>query len=166
MTNHRQQTIPASVWRHPLHFCAFGFGVGAIPVAPGTFGTLLAVPVYGLLQTLSLPLYLTAVFLLLGFGVFCCHVTARDIGVHDHPGIVWDEITGYLVTMTAAPPGWLWMAIGFILFRFFDIVKPWPVRLLDRRVGGGLGIMLDDVMAAIYSMAVLQLLARTDLVHL
>ena len=159
MTDSRQSALPAAIWRHPLHVCALGFGVGAVPVAPGTFGTLLAVPLYFLMQPLALSWYLAIVAALFIFGVVCCHVTARNLGVHDHPAIVWDEIVGYLVTMTAAPRGWPWIVIGFVLFRFFDIAKPWPVRQVDHRIGGGIGIMLDDVVAALYSALVLQALA-------
>ena len=150
--------VPASVWRNPWHFLAFGAGAGAMPVAPGTFGTLVAVPLYLLLAPLALPFYLAVVVAMLLLGIWLCHVTARDIGVHDHGGIVWDEIVGYLLTMAAAPAGWLWVIVGFILFRLFDIVKPWPVNLADRHVSGGFGIMLDDVIAALYAWLVLQLM--------
>ena len=159
MSGSRQSALPATIWRHPLHWCALGFGIGAVPFAPGTFGTLLAVPVYFFMQPLALSWYLAVVAALFIFGIVCCHVTAQHLKVHDHPAIVWDEIVGYLVTMTAAPRGWWWMVIGFVLFRFFDIVKPWPVRQVDRRLGGGIGIMLDDVAAALYSALVLQALA-------
>jgi phosphatidylglycerophosphatase A len=81
------------------------------------------------------------------------------MGVHDHPGIVWDEFVGYWITMFAAPAGWLWIVIGFILFRFFDVLKPWPIAGLDKRVSGGMGIMIDDVMAGIYAAICLQVLA-------
>lgn len=142
---------PRSVWRNPVHFLAFGFGSGAVPVAPGTFGTLVAVPIYLLLMSLPFWSYVAIVLAMLGVGIWLCHITSRDLGVHDHPGIVWDEIVGYLITMLAAPPGWLWIVIGFILFRFFDILKPWPIAWLDRQVSGGLGIMLDDVLAGVYA---------------
>jgi phosphatidylglycerophosphatase A len=151
-----RQTIPASVWRNPVHFLAFGCGAGAVPVAPGTFGSLVAVPLYLLLQGLPLAYYLIVVAGMLIFGIWLCGRTAADIGVHDHGGIVWDEIVGYLLTMAAAPPGGLAVALGFFLFRLFDILKPWPIRLADRQVGGGFGIMLDDVLAAVYSWLVLQ----------
>ncbi len=147
---------PASVWRNPVHFLAFGFGLGAAPVAPGTFGTLAALPFFWLMSPLALPAYL-AVLLVLGLvGIWLCHVTSRDLGVHDHSGIVWDEIVGYLITLAAAPPGWEWLLAGFVLFRFFDILKPWPISWLDKQVHGGLGIMLDDVLAGIFAWAVLQ----------
>jgi len=146
----RRNTVPASVWRNPVHFLAFGGGAGAMPVAPGTFGTLVAIPLYLLLQPLSLLYYLLTLAIMTLFGIWLCGRTAADIGVHDHGGIVWDEIVGYLLTMIAAPPGWLAVVLGFALFRLFDIVKPWPIRLADRHVGGGFGIMLDDVLAAGY----------------
>lgn len=152
--------LPTSIWRNPVHFLAFGFGSGAMPFAPGTFGTLMAVPVYLLMGSLDLWLYLLITLLLAIVGVWLCHVTARDLGVHDHSGIVWDEIVGYLITMIAAPPGWQMMLLGFILFRFFDILKPWPIRWVDRRVPGGLGIMLDDVLAGTFAALVLQISAH------
>ncbi len=147
---------PASIWRNPIHFLAFGFGSGAMPVAPGTFGTLAAVPIYWLLQPLDLWIYLSVVLAVCIVGIWLCDVTSRDLGVHDHGGIVWDEIAGYLITMIAAPPGWQWMLLGFVLFRFFDILKPWPIGWVDRRVHGGLGIMLDDVIAAVFAWVILQ----------
>ncbi|HHH36516.1 MAG TPA: phosphatidylglycerophosphatase A [Gammaproteobacteria bacterium] len=142
---------PPSIWRNPVHFLAFGCGAGAAPWAPGTFGTLAAVPLYLLVRDLPLGIYLLLTGTLFAVGVWLCGSTARDIRVHDHPGIVWDEVVGFFLTMTAAPPGWHWLVGGFLLFRLFDVWKPWPVRLLDRRVGGGLGIMLDDAVAALYA---------------
>jgi phosphatidylglycerophosphatase A len=149
-------TVPASVWRNPVHFLAFGCGAGAMPVAPGTFGTLVAVPLYLLLEGLPLAYYLIVVAVMTAFGIWLCGRTAADIGVHDHGGIVWDEIVGYLLTMAAAPAGWMPIVLGFLLFRLFDIIKPWPIRLADKRVGGGFGIMLDDLLAAGYSWLMLQ----------
>ena len=151
---------PRTVWRNPVHFAAFGFGSGAVPVAPGTFGTLMAIPIYVLLlPNLAWPLY--SVFLIVTFalGVFLCGKTAHDIGVHDHGGIVWDEFVGYWITMFLAPPGWLWIAVGFLLFRFFDIIKPWPIRWLDKNVSGGFGVMIDDVLAGLMAFACLQIAA-------
>ncbi len=151
-----KNSTPRSVWRNPIHFLAFGFGSGAMPFAPGTFGTLAALPIYLLMVPLSLWAYLAVVLVMTLLGVWLCHVTSRDLGVHDHGGIVWDEIVGYLITMIAAPPGWQWIVAGFVLFRFFDIIKPWPIGWADRRVHGGLGIMLDDVLAAVLAWTVLQ----------
>jgi phosphatidylglycerophosphatase A len=144
-------------WSNPLHLLAFGLGSGAAPKAPGTFGTIAAIPLYLLLNQLTQLHYLIVVLLLAGFGVWLCHVVAQDLGVHDHPGIVWDEWVGFFITMWLAPTGWGWLLLGFVLFRFFDIVKPWPIDLLDNNVPGGLGIMLDDVVAGLYSFALIQL---------
>lgn len=150
---------PASVWRNPVHFLAFGLGSGAAPRAPGTFGTLAALALYLLLPAMSPVVYL--LFLLVGFvlGVWLCGKTAQDIGVHDHGGIVWDEFIGFWLTMFLAPPGLVWLLCGFVLFRLFDIVKPWPIRWFDRHVHGGFGIMIDDVLAGVMAWICLQLLA-------
>jgi len=142
---------------HPVDCLALGFGSGLMPHAPGTAGTLVAIPLYLLLQTLALNLYLPLVIGLFLLGIPICAHTARRLGVHDHPGIVWDEIVGYLVTMTLAPPGWVWVAAGFVLFRIFDVIKPWPISWCDRRVHGGFGIMLDDLLAGVMAAAALQL---------
>ncbi len=146
--------------KSPVHLLAFGFGSGLAPRAPGTVGTLAAVPFYLLAAPLSLPAY--AVFLALAFvlGVYLCDRASRDLQVHDHPGIVWDEFVGYWITLFAAPAGWLWVLVAFVLFRLFDILKPWPIGWLDRRVHGGLGIMLDDVVAGLMAWACLQALVR------
>ena len=138
------------------HFFAFGFGSGLAPKAPGTFGTLAAVPIYWLIQDLSWPIYATWLIVTFALGVYWCDRSSRQLGVHDHGGIVWDEFVGYWITMFLAPAGWLWMLLGFVLFRFFDIIKPWPIGWLDRKVGGGFGIMIDDVLAGIYALIVLQ----------
>ena len=144
---------------NPIHCLAFGFGSGLAPKAPGTFGTLLAVPLYLLLSQLSLLPYILVVVIAFAIGIYLCGRTATDLGVHDHPGIVWDEFVGFWITMIAAPAGWLWVVIGFILFRLFDIWKPWPIRFFDKNVESGLGIMIDDVLAGIYALMVLQLIA-------
>ncbi|GAB3272889.1 phosphatidylglycerophosphatase A family protein [Parahaliea aestuarii] len=140
----------------PVHFLAFGLGSGLAPRAPGTFGTLAAVPLYLLAAQLGLVAYSAFLVLTFALGVYLCGRTSRELGVHDHPGIVWDEFVGYWITMCAAPAGWLWVATGFVLFRIFDILKPWPIGWLDRRVHGGLGIMLDDVVAGLIAWACLQ----------
>jgi phosphatidylglycerophosphatase A len=141
----------------PRRFLALGLGSGLAPVAPGTFGTLAAIPLFLLLQPLSLLHYSAVIIAAFLIGVWLCDVTARQLGVHDHPGIVWDEFVGYWITMLLAPPGWMWIGVGFILFRIFDILKPWPIRWIDKKVGGGFGIMLDDVLAGIYGLIVLQI---------
>jgi phosphatidylglycerophosphatase A len=152
--------VSARLLAHPLGFMGFGFGSGLVPVAPGTAGTLAAVPLYLLLRELPLESYLAVVALFFLVGLPVCAHAARRLGVHDHPAIVWDEIVGYLVTMVAAPPGLVWMLAGFVLFRFFDIFKPWPIRWCDRRVHGGFGIMLDDLLAGVFSAGLLQITSR------
>lgn len=148
---------PASVWRNPVHFLAFGLGSGASPWAPGTAGTLAAVPLYFLLAQLPLPYYLAMLLITFVIGCWLCGKTSADLGVHDHGGIVWDEFVGYWITMLALPVSWSWALAGFVLFRFFDILKPWPIRWIDTKVQGGFGIMLDDVLAAVYAGALLHL---------
>ena len=142
----------------PIHFLAFGFGSGLAPFAPGTFGTLAAIPLYLLMQPLSLPLYLFIVAVVSFVGIWICDKSSTALGVHDHSGIVWDEFAGYFVTMIAAPKGWLWIVIGFAFFRLFDIWKPWPISVLDKKVAGGLGIMVDDLLAGVFALLCLQLL--------
>jgi phosphatidylglycerophosphatase A len=146
----------AGVWRNPIHLLAFGLGAGLVPVAPGTFGTLVALPLYYYLQRLASGWYLLLLAALFIAGIVLCGKTARDLRTPDHSGIVWDEIVGYLVTMFMAPTGWQWMLLGFVLFRLFDIWKPFPIRWFDRNVHGGLGIMLDDVAAGVAAALVLQ----------
>ncbi len=130
-----------------------------MPKLPGTTGTLVGILFYWPLQNLDWPIYIGTVLVLFLLGIWLCGKTATNLGVHDHPAIVWDEIVGYLVTMTMVPPGWLWVIAGFLLFRLFDIWKPWPIRWVDKRVQGGFGIMLDDVLAAIYALLILQITA-------
>lgn len=150
--------IPADiVFRDPYCFLGLGFGAGLAPVAPGTFGTLAALPVYALVAGLPLPVYLAVVIGLFLAGVPICRRCEERLGVSDHSGIVWDEIVGYLITMAAAPASWRAAALGFVLFRAFDILKPWPIRRLDRTVHGGLGIMLDDSVAGLFAAACLYL---------
>ena len=140
--------FPPGIWKDPRCVVAFGFGAGAASRAPGTVGTLMGVPAL---------VYLGIVAAFLIIGIWICAHTERKLGMHDHPGIVWDEIVGYLVTMFLAPVGWLSVLGGFVLFRLFDIWKPFPIGLLERRIRGGLGTMLDDVLAGLYGFAALQL---------
>ena len=140
-----------------MQFLAFGFGSGLSPWAPGTAGTLLAVPIYLLIADWSLPVYSLFVLVAAALGIWFCDVASRELGVHDHPGIVWDEFVGYWITMWALPNNWLWVIAGFVVFRILDITKPWPIGLLDKRVGGGFGIMIDDIIAGLMACAVLHL---------
>lgn len=145
----------------PVHLWAFGFGSGLAPVAPGTFGTLVGVVFYAAIGWLPQELYWVVTMALFLLGLFLCGASARLLVVHDHPGIVWDEIVGLLITLvpvnmgiaqlTADLPVWLWVVIGFAWFRAFDIIKPWPIRWVDRHVAGGTGIMLDDALAGAYA---------------
>ena len=144
-----------SIWSNPVHLLAFGLGAGASPYAPGTVGTLLAIPLVWLLAQWPLWVYLAVTVALFVIGVWVCEKTSKDIGVHDHSGIVFDEVVGYLITMIAVPVGLWTLLAGFFLFRLFDIVKPWPIRWLDKQVKGGFGIMIDDVLAGLFALAVL-----------
>jgi len=152
----KRNRVDVALLRHPIHFLSLGFGSGLSPYAPGTAGTLVAIPIFWLMATLPLPIYLVVVVVLFLIGIYLCQVTTDRLGAHDHSAIVWDEVVGYLLTMTAVPFDWRWVIAGFFLFRLFDVWKPWPVRALDRSVEGGLGIMLDDIGAAIYAALSLQ----------
>lgn len=146
------------VWQNPVYFLAFGFGSGLMPKAPGTWGTLAAVPLYLLLAGRPLVLYLSFTLVAFLLGVWLSERVTQELGIHDYAGIVWDEVVGYLLTMTMVPVGLVWMIAGFLLFRLFDIWKPQPIRLVDQRVKGGLGVMLDDLLAACPAWLILQLL--------
>ena len=139
------------IFSNPVHIFSAGFGAGLSPVAPGTVGTLLAIPVYLILASFGTGIYVSCVVLLFLAGCYTCKQTAQALGEHDHPMIVIDEIVGYLLTMLFVPVTWYWVLAGFLLFRVFDILKPWPVSLADRQITGGLGIMVDDLLAAVYS---------------
>ncbi|WP_456376523.1 phosphatidylglycerophosphatase A family protein [Thiolapillus sp.] len=152
--------LPPPDLKNPVHFLAFGFGSGCAPVAPGTWGTLVAVLLYLPLSLLPLLPYVLVTAAVAVVGIWLCGRTAADLQEHDHPGIVWDEFAGFFVTMIAAPSGWQWIVAGFLLFRLFDIWKPWPIRVLDRRVSGGFGIMVDDLLAGVYALILLQLAYR------
>jgi phosphatidylglycerophosphatase A len=141
-------------------FVAFGFGSGLSRYAPGTMGTVAAIPFAILLKSLPTVwfwLLLVGLFLV---GIHLCDVSSRRLGQHDPGGIVWDEMVAYWLTVAFLPLSWPWWLAAFVLFRFFDILKPWPIRRLEKHFSGGLGIMLDDIAAAAYSMAILAVLAR------
>ncbi len=140
--------IPVKALLSPVNLLALGFGSGLTPKAPGTAGTLL-----GWLLALMFPLLLQGWVIVVAslLGVYICHQSAKKLAVHDHPGIVWDEFCGIWLTLFLAPVGLAWSIAAFVLFRFFDIVKPWPISYLDSKVQGGLGIMVDDLLAAIFA---------------
>ncbi len=150
---------PAAILTNPAHCLAFGFGAGLAPKAPGTVGTLVAIPLHFLMAQVAFNLvfYISMIVAAFLFGIYLCGKTARDLGVHDHGGIVWDEFVGYWITMILVPLTWYWVLAGFVAFRFFDIVKPWPIGWLDMKVHGGFGIMLDDAIAGLYAAIVIQL---------
>jgi phosphatidylglycerophosphatase A len=158
--NYTVPPIPSSIWKNPWHFIAFGFGTGTIPVAPGTFGTLIAIPFYLFLTAYSPTTYIILTIAISVFSIWLCNKVSQEINVHDHQGMCIDEIVGYLVTMIGAPYGWRWILLGFVLFRIFDIWKPWPIRQVDAQVTGGLGMILDDVLAGVYSLIIIHILAR------
>lgn len=149
------------VFAHPAHFVSFGFGVGLMRLAPGTFGTLLALPLYWyLLRALSPLEALLTLAVLFAIGVWACSVTGRDLGVADHGAMVWDEVVAFLLILLVAPEQPAWQAAAFFLFRAFDVVKPSPIREFERRVKGGLGVMADDILAAGYTLLVLAIVRR------
>ena len=150
-------------WRflfsHPAHLLAFGFGSGLARKAPGTIGTLVAFPMYWYLA----PRLTNAMFLLVliwsfAIGVWVCDKTGKALGVADYGGIVWDEIVAFLLVLFFTPPGWEWSFLAFVLFRFFDIIKPPPIRYFDSNWHGGLGVMFDDLLAAGYSLLCMALI--------
>jgi len=142
----------------PIHFLALGFGSGLAPKAPGTFGTLAAIPVFFIALQLPSLYYLLLTLFMSVAGIYICGKAAKDAGVHDHGAIVWDEIVGFMITMYLIPVSWLTVLVGFVLFRIFDILKPWPISYLDKNCHGGLGIMLDDIAAGIAAWACMMLI--------
>ncbi|MFZ5574306.1 MAG: phosphatidylglycerophosphatase A [Pseudomonadota bacterium] len=146
------------LFAHPAHLIAFGFGTGLAPRAPGTVGTLLGLPLFWAIVSVAPDrpnqiILLIAAFLL---GIWACARAGRALGVPDHGGIVWDEIVAFALVLVFTPPAWAWVAIAFALFRLFDILKPWPIRLADRRLKNGFGVMFDDMLAALYAIAALK----------
>lgn len=142
----------------PSGLLAFGFGSGLSPFAPGTMGTLMAIPFTFALKSLGTTGFWIVLLLLFLLGVWVCDRVSHKLGVHDHGGIVWDEMVGYWLSMAFVPLQWQWLLAAFVLFRFFDIVKPWPIRQLDQKVSGGFGIMIDDIVAALFTIIILAVL--------
>lgn len=159
MSNHTK--IEPRFLFHPVHFLALGLGSGMPGKAPGTFGTVAAVIIFLSVHWLFGPLnwivFLGLILATAIMGIYLCGKTASDLGVHDHGGIVWDEFVGFWMSMFLIPVTWQWVLAAFVLFRFFDIVKPWPIKWADQKVSGGLGIMLDDLIAAGYVLVILHL---------
>ncbi len=157
MDKHTKTQVPVKLLMNPLHCLSLGFGSGLAPKMPGTIGTLVGVILFLVLPVLDWKIYLGIT--LMGFiaGIFLCGYTARTLGVHDHPAIVWDEIVGYFITMLMVPKSWVWILSGFILFRIFDIFKPWPISIADQKLKGGFGIMLDDLIAGVFALIIIQI---------
>ncbi len=147
------------LFAHPAHFLALGFGAGLSPRAPGTLGTLVAVPLFwGCLYLGGPGVAAIAGAALFAIGIWAATVTGRALGVSDHGGIVIDEIAAFLLVLACTPQGWVWLGLAFVVFRLFDITKPWPIGLADRNIKGGFGVMFDDLLAAGYSILSLMIL--------
>jgi len=140
---------------NPACFLGLGLGSGLAPTAPGTFGTLAAIPFYIVCSQLGEPIFWLMTAIMIAAGSWICGTTAKQLDSHDHPAIVWDEFAGYFVTMLLVPFSWHNVVAGFILFRIFDILKPWPIKWVDQKIHGGAGIMLDDLIAGLFSAVIL-----------
>ena len=150
-----RKALKKIVFGSPSGLLAFGFGSGLSPIAPGTMGTLVAIPFIFVLKSLGGTGFWIVLFLLFLLGIYLCENISRKLGVHDHGGIVWDEMVGYWLSVAFVPLQWHWLLAAFLLFRFFDILKPWPIRQLDSKISGGFGIMIDDVVAALFTIMIL-----------
>jgi phosphatidylglycerophosphatase A len=149
----------SDLFSHPANLLALGFGTGLSRYAPGTVGSLLGLPLFLIMPKSALP-YVLITGALFALGVYVCDACSQHLGVHDHPAIVWDEIVGMLITLFLVPAELLYMLLAFLMFRLFDILKPWPIGWIDARVHGGLGIMLDDVFAALFALAATHAIIR------
>ena len=142
--------------QHPAHFFGLGFGSGLAPKAPGTFGTLVGYPLFWLISVYALSTQLIIISALFLIGIYFCGVTGKALGVSDHGGIVWDEIVAMMLVLAFTPNQWQWWLVAFLLFRLFDIWKPFPIRQFDAKLKNGFGVMFDDLLAAIYAIISLQ----------
>jgi phosphatidylglycerophosphatase A len=144
--------------QHPAHFFGLGFGSGLAPKAPGTFGTLVGLPLFWLVSVYILPIQLAVIAALFLIGIYFCDVTGKALGVSDHGGIVWDEIVAMMLVLAFTPNQWQWWLVAFLLFRLFDIWKPFPIQQCDAKLKNGFGVMFDDLLAALYTILILRLL--------
>ncbi len=144
-----------AIWKYPVHWLAYGFGTGLIPFAPGTFGSLVGVALFWCMASMAAIPYAIVVGVMFVAGIFICGQTARDVGAVDPGFIVYDEVVGFLVAMYLLPADWRWIAGGFVVYRVFDIWKPFPIHWVEDKLGLGSGIMVDDVIAGIYTLLVL-----------
>ena len=142
--------------QHPAHFFGLGFGTGLAPKAPGTLGTLIGYPLFWLISVYALSTQLIIISALFLIGIYFCGVTGKALGVSDHGGIVWDEIVAMMLVLAFTPNQWQWWLVAFLLFRLFDIWKPFPIRQFDAKLKNGFGVMFDDLLAAIYAIIGLQ----------
>lgn len=145
------------LFQHPAYFFGLGFGSGLAKIAPGTFGTLMGLPLFWLIADYSFPTQLATITALFIIGIYFCSATGKAIGVADHGSIVWDEIVAIMLVLTFTPIALQWWLAAFLLFRLFDIWKPFPIRQCDARLKGGFGVMLDDLLAAIYAIISLKI---------
>ena len=155
LANHNQPSFKLLI-AHPAHFVSLGFGSGLAPKAPGTFGTLVGLPLFWLISGLTFYAQLGIITLLFFVGIYCCGKTGKALGVSDHGGIVWDEIVAIMLVLTITPMQWQWWLIAFLLFRLFDIWKPYPICYFDAKLKNGFGVMFDDLLAAIYAILVMK----------
>ena len=155
MTNPNQPNFKLLI-AHPAHFISLGFGSGLAPKAPGTFGTLAGLPLFWLISNLTFYTQLGIITLLFFVGIYCCGKTGKALGVSDHGGIVWDEIVAIMLVLTITPMQWQWWLLAFLLFRLFDIWKPYPICYFDAKLKNGFGVMFDDLLAAIYAILVMK----------
>ncbi len=149
------------LFQHPAHFIALGFGSGLAKKAPGTFGTLIGLPLFWLISGLTFSVQLVIITSIFIIGIYFCNVAGKNLGVADHGSIVWDEIVAMMLVLALTPPNWLWWLLAFGLFRLFDIWKPFPIRQFDAKLKNGFGVMFDDLLAAIFAIASLKLILWT-----
>ena len=150
------RSLPRSIWTNPIHFVACAFGFGTLPWMPGTWATLAAIPIVIALKQFPEWAYIAITLGMIALGVYVCGVTNRDFGTEDHSACAWDEMACFPLVMIGLPPNFLYLALAVILFRCFDILKPWPISWIDKNVHGGIGVMLDDVIAALFAFLILQ----------
>ena len=143
---------------HPSHFIALGFGAGLARLAPGTFGTLVGLPLFYCLMAAPELVHYTTIAVLFFIGIPICTKTGKSLGVADHGSIVWDEIVAMMLVLEFTPHNAKWWLVAFTLFRFFDIWKPFPIRQCDAKIKGGFGVMFDDLLAAIYAIVALKVM--------
>jgi phosphatidylglycerophosphatase A len=146
------------LFQHPAYFFGLGLGSGLAKKAPGTFGTIVGLPIFWLISAYGLPIQLFIITALFIIGIYFCNATGKILGVVDHGSIVWDEIVAMMLVLTFTPMQWQWWLVAFMLFRLFDIWKPYPIRQCDAKLKNGFGVMFDDLLAAIYAIISLRVL--------